>query len=955
MAVTIQSSDEWTSNLESEEGEESQVDYPEDTEIKKKIDKALHSIDSKGDFASFHSINRELNPNLHINGLGRVVNLPLSPEDAKSIIDVCHRSPFGKGTETLVDTSVRKCWELNAADFELKAPGWGNYMKKVIADVSKGLGIADKASSIRADPYKLLLYEEGAFFLSHQDSPKTDGMFATLIVCLPTEHEGGEIVLNHDSRSLIFKSSTTSRAGFSYAVWYSDVFHEIRPITAGHRLVLTYNLIHDGTSNVPTAPTSKATPLSIAMQLWKSRIEKDAGPSLLLYKLSHMYTDSSLSFQRLKGRDHQRMVELQMICQDSDFALYLGNVERRVYGGCDDYPGNNGYYEIEDLCDDDSSLKKVVDAEGNIVGTGLTIEPLDFVQRRVLDGKPTEEDYSGYTGNEGTSVTHFYRKTVAVIVPGSLDVDFRFRGMTPRNEADLAAWLNKLLPLISDPEDSKSREDFTRIAKLTFNHNEVYKKYEAIKGWSRPRQYWDKFSDSIISLIAKGLYTIKDLKMFEESIRLHSSFVDPVLYPCIAEALADREYPAVKKAIEAILAKTEPRPSKQVITVDGLVSACLALPDDKRPVEWDDLMKWRKARLLSILPWFHGGDKSGGECLIRIAELYPEMEILEKTMESRRMGRVSGVIASYLAQLGESFTTGKLAIEGFPAFYESALANLMTDFELAQSTLENYDVSSRPLRKNLDLGPLVVDSSDLIKIYRQCQTLGIPPARLYAGIHKSLVDCQAINVAFTSILVPFLRDIVSHPLIDEGQAPETRFVLKLLLEYVLMYVQPRARAAASWERPVKSSCGCKDCNDLNAFLKSPVQQSADFPMAKPRRAHIHSKLDGDASISHETRRQGSPYTLVVTKIGNPATLWKNRAVIAVRNINRIGSAAEMEAYLGSSAYKSLIDLDIVVKGGSVSDYIGNEEIGGRKRAATSELNRTENRSGREIEVIDLTK
>ncbi|KAK2858494.1 hypothetical protein FQN49_004680 [Arthroderma sp. PD_2] len=962
--MTAQSSDEWTSTLESEKSDESEeVDTPQHAKIKKDIEEALRSIDSKGDFASFHSLNRELNPSLHINGLGRVVNLPLSPEDAKAIVDLCHRSPFGKGTETLVDTSVRKCWELDTAEFDIKAPGWGNYMKKIVADVSKGLGVADKANSIRVDPYKLLLYEEGAFFLSHQDSPKADGMFATLIVCLPTKHEGGEIVLKHDNRSLFFESSTTSSAGFSYAAWYSDVFHEIQPITAGHRLVLTYNLILDGASSVPTAPTSKTTPLSNAMQRWKSRVEED-GLDYLLYKLSHMYTDSSLSFQKMKGKDSQRMIELQAACQALDFNLYLGNVERRVYGGCDDYPGDNGYYEIDELCDDESSLQKVVDAEGNLVTTKMPIEPLDFVQRRVLRGEPTEEDYSGYTGNEGTSVTHFYRKTVAIIVPKSLDVDFRFRGMLPRNEADLSTWLKRLLPLISDQEDSTSREEFSRVAKLTLNHNEVYNKFKEIRTpWSQTGHFRDKFSDTIISLVAQGLYMIKDLKTFEESIQLHSEFVGPVLHPFIAENLASREYPVVKKVLEAILAKTEQKPSKKAITVDGLVSACLALPDDKRPAEWEDLANWRKQNLLTILPSFHSSDKSDGACLVRIVELYPEKDILEKTMESRRWGRVSGVTASYLAQLGDSFTSGRLAIDGFPAFYQSALADLMVDFDLGQGAALEYDMSSRPLAKRLQFQPSAIDGGDLIKIYRHCQSLDISPAALYCGILKSLKDCQVLNLAFTEILVPFLQDIVSNPLDPlegEGKSPEARFVFRLLLEYVLIYVEPRAQAATSWKRPAKSGCGCKDCDTLNNFLQNPGQKSARFPMSKPRRYHIHTQLNRDSTISHETERYGSPYTMVVTKIGNPATMWKARAVKAVKNIKRVGSAAQMEAFIGSSAYKSLQDLDIVVKGGSVSDYVGVEDIGGRKRAATSELNRTDTPGGQngprgqEVEMIDLT-
>ncbi|KAM5475397.1 hypothetical protein MauCBS54593_001085 [Microsporum audouinii] len=953
-------SDEWTSDLvEGEESEESEEDTVETVEIKGAIDKALRSIDTNGDFAYFHSINRSLNPSLHINGLGRVVDLPLSPEDAKAVVDLCHRSPFGKGAETLVDTSVRKCWELNVADFDLKAPGWGNYMKKVIADVSKGLGIAHQADSIRADPYKLLLYEEGAFFLSHQDSPKADGMFGTLVVCLPTKHEGGEIILKHDDKSLVFKTSTTSRAGFSYAAWYSDVFHEVQPITAGYRLVLTYNLIHEGSSNVPKAPTSKTTPLVNALKLWKSRVEAD-GPDLLLYKLSHMYTDSSLSFQRMKGKDHQRMAELQAACQELGFRLYLGNVERTVTGSCDEYPNTEGYYEIEELINDITSMKKVVDLQGNVVSTKIPVKNIEYIQSRVLRGAPTDEDFSGYTGNEGTSVAHFYRNTAAVIVPEILDIHFRFRGMRPECEEELSAWLKNLLPLIENPEDSKSREEFTQLAKLTLHHNEAYYKIKAASkdSWLRPSEFRNKFSDPILSILARGLHKIGDLKLFDNSIQLHSTFIDPDVYPCIAETLADREYPAVKKFLDNIVRKAEGEPIKQSTAVDDLVSACLALPDDKRPAEWDDLLNWKKAKLLSILPKFRGGDKAEGDPIVRIIELYPAIDKLKETLKLRKQVAGCGVVASYLSVLGDSFLKGKLVLEGFSSFYQSAITDLMEDFDLGQGTIDKRVPYSGPVRVCLELDRSAVDSHDLIKIYRNCQSLDISTSILHVGILRAVRNCKTLNLAFTEILVPFLRYIVLNPQIPpdrEDRSPEASFVLRLILEYLLIFVKPRSQATSSWARPINSACSCGDCRELNAFLTSSVQESLELKISSGRRAHIHQKLNNDPTISHETRRVGSPFTLVITKLGNPATIWKRRAVDAVKNINNIGSASEVEALVGSSAYKSLMALDIVIKGGSVDDYVGSADTSGRKRSATSELNPGEGPSRRQFEVIDLTK
>jgi hypothetical protein len=52
--------------------------------------------------------------------------------------------------------------------------------------------------------YKLLLYEEGGFFKTHRDTEKADGMFATLVLQLPSTFTGGEFVVTHGGVSRTF-------------------------------------------------------------------------------------------------------------------------------------------------------------------------------------------------------------------------------------------------------------------------------------------------------------------------------------------------------------------------------------------------------------------------------------------------------------------------------------------------------------------------------------------------------------------------------------------------------------------------------------------------------------------------------------------------------------------------------------------------------------------------------
>lgn len=64
-------------------------------------------------------------------------------------------------------------------------------------------------------------------------------MFGTLVLSLPSYHQGGDVILRHAGRKMVYDSSTDS---VSWATWYSYMRHEIRPVEKGTRWVLTFNL-----------------------------------------------------------------------------------------------------------------------------------------------------------------------------------------------------------------------------------------------------------------------------------------------------------------------------------------------------------------------------------------------------------------------------------------------------------------------------------------------------------------------------------------------------------------------------------------------------------------------------------------------------------------------------------------------------------------------------------------
>jgi hypothetical protein len=52
-------------------------------------------------------------------------------------------------------------------------------------------------------------------------------MFGTLVICLPSEHTGGAVCLQHGKDSLDLSTAETSAYDSYYLAWYADVTHEV--------------------------------------------------------------------------------------------------------------------------------------------------------------------------------------------------------------------------------------------------------------------------------------------------------------------------------------------------------------------------------------------------------------------------------------------------------------------------------------------------------------------------------------------------------------------------------------------------------------------------------------------------------------------------------------------------------------------------------------------------------
>ena len=399
---------------------------------------ALAAVDRPGDVVAAGDWELTM-PGLEVEGLG-TVGLPLSKTQARALIRKCRQAPYGKGTQTLVDTDVRRVWEMDPAQFELTNPKWEALVESIIDEVKQRLGLEECKLSVHL--YKLLLYEKGSFFLPHRDGERLDAMVATLIVALPSAHEGGELVVRHEGREheIAFPGAASGLEA-SYAAFYADCSHEVRPLRSGYRLCLVYNVTLAPSRRRGKridAPSYGAATATVA-QLLGAWHETDETQKRAV-TLEHAYTQDGLTLDRLKGIDRARAEALFEAAEQAGCVAHLalltlwqlGDVDhdysdysyaygrRRRYGSRYDYDDDPVLeHKMGEIIDTSLTASHWSDRHGNARQFGeIRVDKAEVVTGDALDdGEPSEEEFEDYTGNAGMTLERWYHRAAVVIWP----------------------------------------------------------------------------------------------------------------------------------------------------------------------------------------------------------------------------------------------------------------------------------------------------------------------------------------------------------------------------------------------------------------------------------------------------------------------------------------------------------------------------------------------------------
>lgn len=460
------------SDAEPLEGDESLVAEGGTTNIRKDLEAILTSRAVDWNFAfSFRQTYPDApNPVLSLADLG-TVGLPLSTREADAVKSRAVQAPFGMGERTLVDKTVRDTWEMDSAKVSFDGPRWGEFVDRAVEDICKALNVNCKTSKPDCKLHKLLLYETGSHFLPHVDTEKADGMFATMIIILPSQFLGGNVRVTHGGLSLDYDCSATSVDQTTVLAWYTDVTHEVKPITSGYRLALSYNLIH--TNKVPspaTAPTNAVSArVAKVLQAWQNTDPGSHAPEKIICLLDHKYSHANFHSGALKGSDAQKAAVLANLAPSHGFVLGLANVSCRLAGTADDSSGRRyGNVGFDEVQDSDLTVEHLVDMSGKLLAPVLYFEeeqetiPEELTDA-IGDGPCDQEDYESYTGNEAGSLERWYRRSVLVIWPERHHLSVIYNGKEG---------FNRVLTTISASTSKKSSPEERALIDALLQHTE---------------------------------------------------------------------------------------------------------------------------------------------------------------------------------------------------------------------------------------------------------------------------------------------------------------------------------------------------------------------------------------------------------------------------------------------------------------------------------------------------
>ncbi|KAL8834797.1 MAG: hypothetical protein Q9170_003593 [Blastenia crenularia] len=839
---------------------------PDTEDIKTSLKGLLSSVEAHGSFATSGRVPGDVATGLTVTDVGRVA-LPLLESQAKEITRLCHQAPFGHR-----DESSRKTWELNPDQCELCNPAWPSTLDQITKKAANELGCAPE-TKIKANLYKLLLYEESALFKPHKDTEREPGMIGTLVICLPSIYTGGIVVATHRGQSKVLEAESPSLF-HSYNAWFTDVTHEVKPVASGYRFVLTYNLVNASRGPTPSASLniSSTRKLQATLRSWKRNIDQSDFPGALIYLLDHKYANADLRLQALKGLDRVRAEYLREVCAAASVCFYLACMEYSEYGGAEE----DGYrcyrsggvksrkcHALEDVVVKRILLKQMVDLNGRVLGQDIKVNDDSIVQNEPFARDPDEEDYEGWTGNEGASATHWYRDTVSgthtlfrgqgVMVLMPLSHRRIFLGPDLQaGRVDADAWIQRLIKHVhGHPADGFCKDDLRELSRSIIRSQRDTKDY-----LHRQQHVLDKkdlYQPPESSLLIRASAVLRDRMLFEQVVDTFHELTSQRTLHEVGKFMVAFDIPLDHPILNRLVERIK---SDYLQTFTGRLTAIRHIKEgferrilrESSPnmAKLDSVRAWASAKCKDVVGTLNSVVRNDG-CLV--------------------IARQHNSNTAFLVAL----TTKIFSFTEDDNHKSAEIDTAMT--ELAELLSNNFTIECRNFSKRESPGSsgnqnaieCLLDSDDvdllLHQLRRDYSATSWP--LIIQKISRERSRCQSF--AFKAFYIPLLDKLTYRIARDPQLLPIYRpFFQRILSAYIRRYVSVQP-PSGGWARP-RPRChlqSCSDCSVLGDFLVDSERQTMSFLVPSSRRAHLHQVLTGTGN-SHETDRSRGD-ALVVTK------------------------------------------------------------------------------------------
>lgn len=180
----------------------------------------------------------------------------------KAAIPKCTPSHFGRGDELVYDESVRK-----SVEHKLQK---NDDLHEYILRAATKTAVQIFGSLVKLTADKLVIYSAGGKFSKHRDSIASAEHIGTVVVQLPIDCEGGQLLLNNVVAAPVTKKKSyystdysssehyydtedydsatyrySERKTYPYLIataFYTDVEHHVTPVISGHRVTVTFKV-----------------------------------------------------------------------------------------------------------------------------------------------------------------------------------------------------------------------------------------------------------------------------------------------------------------------------------------------------------------------------------------------------------------------------------------------------------------------------------------------------------------------------------------------------------------------------------------------------------------------------------------------------------------------------------------------------------------------------------------